>query len=152
MSPEVWSAAKDIIVATAAGLGTPVAMPNEDFSPPHPPSLWVSTDLGGEASETIELGGITWIERGAVWIHVMAPLNIGIDLALHYRKAFSVAFRADTSPAVPGLYWRDHSFDPLGADDGVWRRLSLIVRYEFDDRLANSEIGSAVMSGGGQIG
>src|ERR1044072_7570252 len=150
MSPEVWSAAKGIILNTATGLGVPVELPNERFAPPHPPSIWISTDLGGEASETIELGGLTWIERGAVWIHVMAALNIGVDLSLAYRKAFSVAFRRGV-PTLQGLHWRDHSFDPLGADDGVWRRLSVAVRYEFDDRLSDSESASAQLGGSGSV-
>lgn len=148
MSPEVWQAAKTIIVATAADLNVPVDLPNEDFSPPAPPALWVSTDIGGEASQTIELGNLTWVERGSVWIHVMASLNTGIDTALAYRKAFSVAFRADT-PTPPGLYWRDHAFDPMSADDGLWRRLSLIVRYDFDDRLVPTQFASARLAGAG---
>ena len=150
MSPEVWSAAKAIILDTASGLGVSVELPNERFSAPQPPSIWVSTDLAGEASETIELGSLTWIERGSVWIHVMAALNIGVDLALAYRKSFSVAFRGDV-PTLQGLHWREHSFDPLGADDGVWRRLSLAVRYEFNDRLSESSLASAELGGSGSV-
>ena len=147
VSPEVWTDAKAIIEATALDLALPLDLPNEDFTTPEPPAAWVSIDVGGDAAETIELGGLTWEERGAIWVHCMLPFNSGIADGLAWRKAFSVAFRA-AQPTVEGLYYRDHSFDPLSSDDGVWRRLSLVVRYEYDDRLTNNMLARAKFEGG----
>lgn len=132
MSPEVYQDVKLILTATATSLSLPMELPNEGFSPPEPTNTWVSIDVGGDAAETIELGNLTWLENGAVWIHLMIPLGNGIEAALAQRKSFSVAFRA-TPPTVEGLHYRDQTFEPLGADDGVWRRLTLIVRYDYND-------------------
>jgi hypothetical protein len=141
VSPEVWLDAKAVIDATLTGLASnspPVIIfpeyPNELFEPPEPIQTWLSIDIGGDVAEPIELGGKTWEETGAIWLHLMLPIGDGIENGLTWRKAFSVAFRA-AIPTVQGLYYRDQSFDPLGAEDGVWRRLSLIIRYEFNDIL-----------------
>lgn len=140
MSPDVWNDAKPIIAATAAAVtdnnGGPllVEWPNESFSVPDPPNAWLSIDIGGEAAEALELGGKYWEERGAIYLHLMLPMFNGVDKGLAWRKAFSVAFRAAV-PSTQGLYYDSHSFDPLGPDDGVWRRLTLIVRYRFTDLL-----------------
>lgn len=151
MSPEVWLDARAIILDTAANYGLAVELPNEDFDMPNPPSSWISIDLGGDASETLEIGNRWWEERGAIWVHVMVPFNSGVIDGLTWRKAFSVAFRGAV-PTVEGLYYRDHAFDPLGADDGIWRRLSLIVRYEFDDILVNTQLAHARMAAAAAIG
>jgi hypothetical protein len=141
MSPEVYLDARAVIEGALADLANnspPVIIspewPNELFEPPEPLQPWLSIDIGGDVAETIELGGRTWEETGAIWLHFMLPIGIGIEDGLTWRKAFSVAFR-DAIPTVEGLYYRDHVFDPLGAEDGVWRRLSLIIRYEFNDIL-----------------
>jgi hypothetical protein len=153
VSPEVWQECRTIIAATADEYQLPVEYPNDDFTVPEPLNAWVSIDIGGDAAETIELGNLSWIERGSVWIHIMVPFNSGIVDGLTWRKAFSTAFRAST-PTTPGLFWRDHSFDPLSPDDGPWRRLTLIVRYDYDDRVttAHLALARARLTGAGDIG
>lgn len=131
-SPEVYADVKRIITAEAASLGLPVQWPNIDFTPPSPPSIWLTIDLAAEASEPYELGIGSWMERGSVWLHVMLAWGTGIDYGLQLRKALSNTFRF-AQPGVSGLVYREHSFDPLSQDDGLWRRLSLAVAYTFSD-------------------
>jgi hypothetical protein len=136
MSPEVWADALPRIQATATGLGILVALPNEDFTGrPNPPAPWLDIEAAAESAQTLEMGGRIWEEEGSLFLHLMIPVGTGITAGLTMRKAFSVAFRA-VSDAINGLYYRGgQAFDPLGpgSDDGVYRRLSLIVRYSFQD-------------------
>lgn len=146
MSPEVYADVKLIIAAEATALGLPVQWPNIDFTPPAPPSLWLTIDLAAEASETIELGNKQWEEQGAIWLHVMIGLNSGIELALSYRKALANAFRS-AIPTTVGLYYGSHAYDPLSPDDGVWRRLSVAISYRYYDINTADVHGSAAFPG-----
>jgi hypothetical protein len=137
MTPEVWDDARARIATVAADLGLPVAWPNEDgqtwVAPPVP---WLEIEASSAASAPIEIGGGIWREDGTIWLHLMLPLGTGIRDGLVQRKAFSAAFRSDGGalPGAPvGLFYRDHTFDPLGADDGVYRRLSLLIHYDYQD-------------------
>ncbi len=137
MSPDVWKDAKAVIADTAAQLNIPVEWPNEMLARPSGTATWLAVEGAAESAESYELGNTVWDEHGTIWLHIMIPIGLGIDIALAQRKAFSVAFRV-TSP-TPGLYYRAHAFDPLGPDDGMYRRLSLLVRYEWTD-LVNPNV------------
>jgi hypothetical protein len=135
VSPEVWTEVRPLIAATAATLGVMVAWPNEDAGPrPEPPAPWLAVDLVSNVSSRYELGANVWLEEGSIWIHLFIPNGTGVDWGLSARKAFSVAFRGAV-PATAGLTYRDHSSDPLGPDDGVYKSLSLRVSYYFTDVL-----------------
>lgn len=136
MSPEVWSDVKPRLQAIATQHGVRVEWPNEALTgTDNIVATWVSIETGAESAGRIELGRDVWEEFGAVFIHVMVPAGSGIEDALALRKAFSVAFRGIT-PNTIGLNYRDQSFDPLGPSYGVYRHLSLTVRYEFTDILS----------------
>lgn len=136
MSPLVWDDVLPRIVAAAAAAGLTVEIPNEDPGPrPVPPQPWLDIEVAADASNPIEMGGAIWEERGQVFLHVMIPVGTGIRDGLAYRKALSVAFRA-VSGAPDGLVYRQgQAFDPMGpgTDDGVYRRLTLIIRYDYQD-------------------
>jgi hypothetical protein len=95
----------------------------------------VSSDTSGP----IQLGGDTWEEHGQIFIFLMIPIGSGMRKWLDYMDAFEVAFRGLRPGMTPeGLtYSENQSSDPLQwtMDDGMYRRLPLIVRYKFQDRL-----------------
>jgi hypothetical protein len=137
MSPEVWVDALPRIVAAAASAGLPMMRPNEDPLPrPVPPAPWLDVEAAAESAAPIELGGQIWEERGIIFLHILIPVGSGLMAGLVARKALSVAFRTVTD-AIPGLYYNHdgHGFDPMGppGDDGVYRDLTLIIRYRFQD-------------------
>jgi hypothetical protein len=117
----------------------PVSWPNEDpGSRTSPPSPWLDIELQAETTFAYELGGGIWRENGAIWLHVMIPVGTGMVTGLTIRKALSVAFRdaINQTDTIGLIYDPDQAFDPAGqSDDGVFRRLSLIVRYHFEDLL-----------------
>lgn len=135
MSPEVWADAQPRIATAAAGLGITVAWPNETFTPPQTPAIWLDVEGSANTADPIELTGGVWQEDGSIWLHVMVPVGTGIVSGLTARKALSNAFRSVSDAAV-GLVYRDGmSFDPLAAadDDGVYRRLTVAISYIFQD-------------------
>jgi Bacteriophage related domain of unknown function len=136
VSPEVWDDALPRIQAAAASIALSVELPNEDAGPrPMPPAPWLDIEVAAQGAEPIEIGGKIWEERGQIFLHVMIPVGTGLRAGLVLRKTLSEAFRAVTD-APAGLVYRDgQDFDPLGpgTDDGVYRRLSLVVRYIYQD-------------------
>jgi hypothetical protein len=138
MSPEVLDDCLPRIQAACQSLGISLALPNEDTDGVRlaNPAPWVDMEVSAQASTAFELGGAAWDEQGTIWLHLMVPVGTGIRDGLVMRKALAVAFRHLTDTAV-GLTYRDSmSFDPMGpaADDGVYRRLSLLIRYHYQDR------------------
>lgn len=136
MSPEVWDDMLPRILAAAASLGLPVLMPNEDAGErPNPPAPWIDLEVSANSSETIELGGRIWNEEGTIWIHVMVPVGTGIATGLALRKGMANAFRVVPDPIMGLVYRNEMAMDPAGpaTDDGVYRPLTLLVRYHFQD-------------------
>lgn len=136
MSPVVWNDALPRILAAAASVNLIVELPNEEAGPrPVPPQPWLDIEVAADAAMPLEMGGAIWEEHGQIFLHVMIPVGSGILDGLTIRKALSVAFRA-VSGAPNGLVYRQgQAFDPMGpgTDDGVYRRLSLIIRYDYQD-------------------
>lgn len=130
-SPEVWTEARARL--EGAGLGVPIAWPNEAFAPPEPPAPFVVVEISGDVSEPLELGpGAVWQEHGTLWCHVMTPAGVGIADALVLRKQIANLFRG--LPPAP-VVWRGAQMDPGGmSDDGAWHRLTLGVHYTYQDR------------------
>lgn len=143
MSPEVWDDAIPRIVAVAATLGLHVEMPNEDAGPrPSPPATWVDIAVAANTAGPMQIGYDAWEEHGQIFINLMVPVGAGLRDGLVQRKTFSTAFRGiNYTGQIPvGLNYSDEqSMDPLGpsVDDGVYRPLTLIVRYTWQDRLTN---------------
>jgi len=139
MSPEVWDDCIPRIQAVATQLGITVEMPNEDAGQrPSPPQTWIDIEVAAQTAGPIQIGYDAWREEGQIFIHLMVPIGQGLRPTLVQRKAFSTAFRGINTVTPEGLnYTDDQSMDPLGpgGDDGVYRRLTLIVRYTFDDKL-----------------
>jgi hypothetical protein len=143
MKGEVWDDAIPRIQAVADQLGITFEMPNEDAGPrPSPPAPWVQIEVSAESYRPIELGGDTWEELGQIFISLMIPIGSGIRPWLDYLSAFELAFRGLKAGMTPeGLvYSENQSSDPLQwtIDDGMYRRLPLIVRYKFQDRLTTA--------------
>src|SRR5690348_13637031 len=141
MSPAVWDDAIPRVLAAAATLGLHVEMPNEEVGERprgsnFQPSPWLDIEVDAESAGSIEIGGAIWDEHGSIFLHVMIPIGTGMRDGLVMRKALSVAFRGITDATEGLIYRNDQSFDPLGpaGDDGVYRRLTLIVRYHYQDR------------------
>lgn len=139
MSPEVFDDCMPRIQAVATQLGITLEMPNEIAGPrPSPPQPWVDVEVAAQSAGPMQIGYDAWNEEGQIFIHVMVPIGTGMRDALVQRKAFSTAFRGINVTTPDGLsYSDDQSMDPLGpgGDDGVYRRLTLIVRYLWQDRL-----------------
>lgn len=139
MSPEVWTDVRARLAAAARSAGLFVEWPNETGADrPSPPAPWVSVEVAAEATAPIEIGIGTWQENGSVWLSIMVPTGSGIETGLALRKGLSTAFR-DPADVTTGLVYRDgQTFDPLeraGTDDGVYARLTLVIRYIYQDRL-----------------
>jgi hypothetical protein len=137
MSPQVWADARPRIQAVIAAQGIAASWPNEDFTRPDQPAIWLAVEFSSNADVPIEIGANTWQENGALLLHLMLPRGVGIDKALALKDALSVAFRGVTDAAI-GLAYREQSTDPIadGTDDGIYRRMSLWVRYAYQSQLA----------------
>lgn len=136
MSPVVWADCLPRILAAAATIGISVELPNEDAGPrPVPPAPWLDIEAAAETADPIELGAQIWEEHGSIFLHLMIPVGSGISDGLAMRKTFSTAFRAVSGAPLGLVYRNGQAFDPLGpgTDDGVYRRLTLIVRYIYQD-------------------
>jgi hypothetical protein len=136
MSPAVWDDVLPRILAAAASLGLLVVLPNEDAGErPNPPAPWLDLEISANSSETIELGGAIWNEEGTIWLHVMVPVGTGIATGLALRKGLANAFRGVTDSVVGLVYRNEMAMDPAGpaTDDGVYRPLTLLIRYHFQD-------------------
>lgn len=138
MSPAVFDDFVPRVQAVAAALGISIVLPNEDSSSirPIPPAPWLDIEVSAQASTAIELGGGVWDEQGTIWLHLMIPVGAGMRDGLVMRKALANSFRGITDAAVGLAYRNDMAMDPMGpgSDDGVYRRLSLLIRYHFQDR------------------
>ena len=139
MSPEVWVDVRQRIAAVAGSMGLRVTWPNEDAAPPvgvaePQPKPFLDIEVSGQLVEPVEIPSLIWQEQGTVFLHLMCPVGTGIDPWLAVRKQFALAFR-QVIGAPEGLHYWDMSFDPFGAstDDGVFRALTLIVRYYYQD-------------------
>ena len=139
MSPEVWDDVRQRVAAVADPIGLRVVWPNEDAAPPvgvaNPqPKPFLDVEVAGQLMETLEITAVIWQEDGVIYLHLMVPTGTGIRDGLVLRKQFSTAFRQVTDQPE-GLIYRDQTFDPLGAstDDGVFRALTLIIRYTYQD-------------------
>jgi hypothetical protein len=147
MSPEIWDDARARITAACSALvpPLPVQWPNEDKIDTTgggngnngslgQPIMWLDIEAAGAGSDIIEITGRIWKEDGTIFLHLMIPLNTGIRDGLIIRKTLSEAFRFVTDQP-PGLFYRSQDFDPLGPDtgDGSFMRLSLLVRYDYQD-------------------
>lgn len=143
MSPEVWGDVRPRIQAVADAQGFIVAWPNEKPAPPNTALIWLLVEFSSAMDEPIEIGAQTWQEDGAIWLHIMLPRLTGIDAGLTIKDALSVAFRT-AAPTLAGLVYRGNAgspgqtLDPLdqGADDGMFMRLTMGVRYIFQSRVA----------------
>jgi hypothetical protein len=137
MSPEVFDDFVPRVQAAATTLGIGVALPNEDASSirPVPPAPWLDIEVSAQATTAIELGGTVWDEQGTIYLHLMIPVGVGMRDGLVMRKALATTFRGITDAAVGLAYRNDMAMDPMGpgTDDGVYRRLSLLVRYHYQD-------------------
>jgi hypothetical protein len=137
MSPIVWQDVLPRVQTAAAAIGLVVSLPNEDAGPRAiPPAPWLDIEVAAESAGAMEMGGRLWLERGSIFLHVMIPVGTGVLPGLTLRKALSVAFRNVQNAPAGLIYSREgQAFDPMGpgTDDGVYRRLTLIVRYDYQD-------------------
>ena len=141
MSPEVWDDCIPRIQAVATQLGISFEMPNEPPGPrPTPDQTWLDIEVASQSSAAIELGDDVWMENGQIFLHLMVPIGTGWRDALVKAKAFQVAFRGINTTTPAGLVYRDNqSSDPMAnKDDGMYRRLSVIVNYKFQDKLVDA--------------
>lgn len=138
MSPEVWDDAYPRIAAVATSLGISLKRPIENpVARPHPVAMWAEIGIGGDDGESIEIGGAQWDEAGSIFIHLLIPEGSDIRVALVASQQFRNAFRGVTDAAAGVLYRGGQSFI-MEQDEtpGLYRRLTRIVRYHFQDRTS----------------
>ncbi len=112
----------------AAGLGVPIAWPNEPFEIPDPPSPWISVELVGGDDVPIEVGGGLWSASGQSLVHVLVPTNSGVAASDALIDAVKTAFRGP--PLEPVVHERIGA-DPggPGTDDGLYWRTSVTADW-----------------------
>jgi hypothetical protein len=138
MSPVVWDDFIPRVQAVATQLGITFEMPNEPAGArPEPSQTWLDIEVASQSSVQLELGDNAWIEYGQGYLHIMVPIGTGWRDALVKAKAFQEAFRGINTTTPKGLVYRnDQSADPMAnKDDGMYRRLTVIVNYQYQDRL-----------------
>jgi hypothetical protein len=156
VSPEVWDDARARITTACANMAPPVAIqwPNEDTintsgNGGGAPITWLDVEAAGSGSDIIEITGRIWREEGTIFLHLMVPVNSGIRDGLVIRKTLSEAFRF-VQDGAPGLFYRSQDFDPLGPDAGTgsFARLSLLIRYDYQDVTTVWDTGPTVWDNG----
>lgn len=136
MSPEVFDDCIPRIKAVGEALGIGVREPNGDFTPqPSPPATWIDIEFATNSAGPIQIGYDAWEEKGQIFIHLMVPVGTGMRDALVQCKALQVAFRGINMTTAEGLSYSDDQSTVSGGDDGTYRPLTLIVIYQFQDRL-----------------
>lgn len=142
MTPEVWDDARARIDAAARALLIAVNWPNESVGErPDPPTMWIDIEAAAESSNDIEIAGTMWDEQGQIYIHLMVPVGTGVREGFRVRMLLSDAFLGVTDGPEGLSYRNGRSFDLMGppGDDGVYRRLTLIVRYHYQSVLVKPE-------------
>jgi len=116
----------------AAGIaikGTPlqVAWPNRKPDPPIK-GAFLLVELTGGSSRPISLGGENWLAQGQAMVHVMVPVNTGVDDVFSVVDQVEAMFRQPPHETV--VYERVTS-DPggPGSDDGNYWRTSVTADW-----------------------
>lgn len=130
-SPAPWNDARAKL--GAAGLGVPIAWPNEPFSNPEPPALWVAVEMTGDVLAPIELASNgAWQEEGRLYAHVMTPAGWGSDQARALAKSIANVFRG--LPPAPVVYYGASIGAGQVADpEGAWWRLTVVIDWRYQD-------------------
>lgn len=116
-----------------AGLGVPIAWPNEPFGLPNPPSIFISVDMTGNVLAPIEMGpNGGWQEDGELLVEIYTPVGGGSADARTLAKRIVNIFRA--LPPAPTTYHGASLGSGRSEDiDGNWWRFSIRVDYRYQD-------------------
>lgn len=109
-----------------------IAYPNEPFSQPEPPAIWVAMEATGDVLNPIELPAKVYREEGTIYFHVMCPANWGSDLARTLAKNIANIFRGLPPRAV---IYRGGSIGhgAIADTQGGWWMLTVAQDYVYDD-------------------
>lgn len=128
----VWAdlqARVDAAQLSSGGVVLPVGWPNTTFKPPAPPRPWVLVEMTGGSAERLELGDtVPWLDEGQSLVHVLVPVNTGLDAAMDIVDQVKAMFRRGS--ASPVRYTRVDA-DPggPGTDDGSFWRTSVTADW-----------------------
>lgn len=124
---------RDAIQTLLASFTTcPVTQPNEQFSPPSPPSPWVYAETTGLGADLMGVGAhnVT-AQHGFLRLHIMIPFGAGMDLAYSIADQLTGIF-ASAQP-ITGLQFDAATLPEVGAasDDGVYFGISVSVPFTY---------------------
>ena len=128
----VWADLQARVAAAqvaAGGVVLPICWPNTRFTSPSPPRPWLLVEMTGGAAERMELGdAVPWLDEGQSMVHVLVPVNTGVDAAMDLVDQVQAMFRAPSG--APVRYTRVQS-DPggPGTDDGNYWRTSVTADW-----------------------
>lgn len=133
-TPTPWADARSRIEALGFDAAA-IEWPNEPFTRPAPPALWLAVEMTGESSAPIELGPQGgWRESGYLGVHIYTPAGQGTHEARTLAEQISDAFRSVATGPVS--YHRMRIGDGIAEEtDGAYWRLSVEVDYRYTSHV-----------------
>ena len=110
---------------------TPVAYPNEPFTPPEDAAYAVLSINADDAFQH-EIGGpnLTFRHPGLIFIMIFSPPDEGNNAALVLADTAATIFRRKSSTIVDGrILYRAPSIETIGITDEGWYQVNVIIPY-----------------------
>lgn len=118
---------------------TPLYYPNDDTTPPEPPSAFVFVEMTGIMYDKASLGAPNsnlYRENGLLWLHCMVPSGSGSETARTHLSGLADLFKDKSLPTADGeIRFRAAviGYGSPGDDEGNYWRLSMNIEWERDD-------------------
>ena len=127
----VWADLQARVAAAqiaAGGIVLPIRWPNRGFAAPTPVAPWLMVEMAGGSGRPVELGGAVWQDEGQAMVHVLVPVNTGVDVAMDVVDQVKAMFRG---PPYEHVVYQAISADPggPGTDDGLYWRTSVTADW-----------------------
>jgi len=119
---------------TGWGSTTPVAYPNEAFTPPADASYVVLSIKADDAFQ-VEISGPGAHSRhpGLIFIMIFSPPDRGNNAALALADTAAAIFRRNSSTFVDGrILYRQPSIETIGITDEGWFHVNVVIPYVRD--------------------
>lgn len=110
---------------------TPVAYPNEPFTPPDDVEYAVLSIKADDAFQH-ELGSpmVTFRQPGLIFVMIFAPPDTGNNVALALADTAAAIFRKQSSTIVDGrILYRAPSIETIGLTDEGWFQVNVVIPY-----------------------
>lgn len=119
---------------TSLARSEPVAWPNESFTAPSPPALWLRVSiLSGETERGVMTGSRSTGQRrsGRLVLQIFAPRGQGDGAALTLATSLSDELREKRLPLAGGaIDLHTPSVLPLGDDGRGWWQANVSIPYD----------------------